>query len=124
VHDAGGVAEQHGPVRLRGDRQLPVTQLQLAGVAFEHHRGRALEGLGHPVGGHHGGTRRQRREAAGVAARGHRPRRRLRVHLDDGVHVVGRQAQPLGDDLADDRAVSLALGRRAEHHRHLTAGVD
>lgn len=50
VHDAGDVAEEHRALGVIGHLELAVAQFELPGVALEHHRGRALEGLGHPVG--------------------------------------------------------------------------
>ena len=93
VHDPGRVPEE---ARRPGRRVAhgAVRQLQPGRVDAEQDRGPGAHRLRQPVHRGDHGAGHQRREPRGVAARGHRPRRRGGVHVDDRAHLLDRQPQP------------------------------
>ena len=137
---AGAHAAGHAgrvPVRARreaphADRALRV-RLQARCAARELHRiGSNIEILGRHLlqlvaelarAALHG-TGDRRGKAVGIVARGDGPRDVARVGLGQHIHVLGRHAKLVGDDLRRDGGVPLPVGRAVELHGDPAARVD
>ena len=87
-------------------------------------RRQAYELVADAPGGADHGAGIGHRELVGIVAREVEPRRRGGVEAAGDVHLVGRHAELVGDDLRDDGLVALPARRIADGGPHPAVGLD